>query len=155
MAEAGITILVASDDLSEIAGFLSELQKEQFRTVAVAQREMIVTLCRSEMPSLIILDLMTPFNACRVLKKSFVTESIPIIALLAKDDEIDKVVLFEFGVDDCVVKPCSSRELILRIKASLSRMRDKMGRSKYKRSQHYSALTRPTREASLTDDSKD
>ena len=54
-------------------------------------------------------------------KSNSKTESIPIIILTAKDDEVDKVVGFELGADDYVTKPFSVRELILRIKAILKR----------------------------------
>ena len=39
----------------------------------------------------------------------------------AKGEEIDRVVGFEVGADDYVVKPFSVRELILRIRALLRR----------------------------------
>ena len=53
------------------------------------------------------------------------TETIPIIILTAKDDEVDKVVGFELGADDYVTKPFSVRELILRVKAILKRGSEK------------------------------
>ena len=75
--------------------------------------------------SLILLDLMLPdgsgLDLCKKFKSSSKTESIPIIILTAKDDEVDKVVGFELGADDYVTKPFSVRELILRIKAILKR----------------------------------
>ena len=75
--------------------------------------------------SLIILDLMLPdgsgLDLCKKIKGNPGTESIPIIILTAKDDEVDRVVGFELGADDYVTKPFSVRELILRIKAVLKR----------------------------------
>ena len=43
----------------------------------------------------------------------------------AKGEEIDRVLGFEMGVDDYVVKPYSVRELTLRIRAQLRRSPDK------------------------------
>lgn len=60
-------------------------------------------------------------DLCKKLKSNNETDSIPIIILTAKDDEVDKVVGFELGADDYVTKPFSVRELILRIKAILKR----------------------------------
>ena len=75
--------------------------------------------------SLILLDLMLPdgsgLDLCKKAKGNPETESIPIIILTAKDDEVDKVVGFELGADDYVTKPFSVRELILRVKAILKR----------------------------------
>ncbi|RZO19593.1 MAG: response regulator, partial [SAR86 cluster bacterium] len=75
--------------------------------------------------SLLLLDLMLPdgsgLDLCKKIKGNPETESIPIIILTAKEDEVDKVVGFELGADDYVTKPFSVRELILRIKAVLKR----------------------------------
>ena len=60
-------------------------------------------------------------DLCKKLKGNPETESIPIIILTAKDDEVDRVVGFELGADDYVTKPFSVRELILRVKAILKR----------------------------------
>ena len=58
---------------------------------------------------------------CRALKGNAKTAHIPIILLTAKGEEIDRVVGFEIGADDYVVKPFSTRELLLRIRAVLRR----------------------------------
>ena len=75
--------------------------------------------------SLLLLDLMLPdgsgLDLCKKIKGNPKTESIPIIILTAKDDEVDRVVGFELGADDYVTKPFSVRELILRVKAILKR----------------------------------
>ena len=82
-------------------------------------------ILQSQSLSLVLLDLMLPdgsgLDFCRKLKTNSKTESIPVIILTAKDDEVDKVVGFELGADDYVTKPFSVRELILRIKAVLKR----------------------------------
>ncbi len=82
-------------------------------------------IIQSQSISLVLLDLMLPdgsgLDFCRKLKTNSKTESIPVIILTAKDDEVDKVVGFELGADDYVTKPFSVRELILRIKAVLKR----------------------------------
>lgn len=76
-------------------------------------------------PNLIILDLMLPGmdgkEICRALKSNPLTQSIPILMLTAKTEEIDRVIGFELGADDYVTKPFSPRELVLRVKAILRR----------------------------------
>ena len=80
---------------------------------------------RKEHPGLIILDLMLPGmdgkDVCRALKSHLLTQSIPILMLTAKSDEMDRVIGFELGADDYVTKPFSPRELVLRVKAILRR----------------------------------
>ena len=76
-------------------------------------------------PELILLDLMLPdasgTEICRRLKKDASTESIPIIMITARSEEIDRVVGFELGADDYITKPFSPRELVLRVQAVLRR----------------------------------
>lgn len=85
---------------------------------------------RKEKPDLIILDLMLPEmdgeDVCRALKSNPMTQSIPILMLTAKSEEVDRIVGFELGADDYVTKPFSPRELVLRIKAILRRKESKI-----------------------------
>jgi two-component system phosphate regulon response regulator PhoB len=80
---------------------------------------------KKEGPSLIILDLMLPEmdgkDVCRALKSNPLTQSIPILILTAKGEEVDRVIGLELGADDYVTKPFSPRELVLRVKAILRR----------------------------------
>src|SRR5690625_1783229 len=61
---------------------------------------------------------MSGTDVCREIRRD---SSVPIIMVTAKDTEIDKVLGLEFGADDYVTKPYSSRELIARIRAVLRR----------------------------------
>src|SRR4029077_5035942 len=76
-------------------------------------------------PDVIVLDLMLPDLAgteiCRRLREEDRTREPPVIMCTAKGEEIDRVVGFEVGADDYMVKPFSVRELILRIRALLRR----------------------------------
>lgn len=71
---------------------------------------------------LVVLDIGLPdrsgFEVCRELRRS---SEVPVIFLTARAGEIDRVVGFELGADDYVVKPFSPRELIARIRARLRR----------------------------------
>jgi len=64
---------------------------------------------------------MPGIEVCKALKSGEKTARIPVIMLTAKGEEIDRVVGFEVGADDYVVKPFSSRELLLRVQAVLRR----------------------------------
>ncbi|MBJ6801073.1 response regulator [Geomonas propionica] len=119
------TILIVEDerDLAELLSF--NLEREGFKTIiATDGLEGLANVGHCQ-PDLVILDLMLPgmlgTDVCKNLKKSERTSHIPVIMLTAKGEEIDKVVGFEVGADDYVVKPFSSRELLLRVKAVLRR----------------------------------
>jgi two-component system phosphate regulon response regulator PhoB len=62
---------------------------------------------------------------CRRLRKDASTESIPIMMITARGEEIDRVVGFELGADDYITKPFSPREMVLRVQAVLRRARPK------------------------------
>ena len=82
-------------------------------------------LAREREPDLIVLDLMLPdfpgTEVCKALKRDVRTRDIPVLMLTAKGEEIDRVLGFELGAEDYVVKPFSVRELMLRIQALLAR----------------------------------
>jgi two-component system phosphate regulon response regulator PhoB len=61
-------------------------------------------------------------EVCRALKSNPLTQSIPILMLTAKAEEVDRIIGFELGADDYVTKPFSPRELVLRVKAITQRI---------------------------------
>lgn len=81
-----------------------------------------VELCRNNTFDIIIMDVMMPeldgFSAVKEIRKFSDT---PVIMLSARGEEYDKVLGFEVGVDDYVVKPFSSKEIMLRVGAILRR----------------------------------
>ncbi|MCK4917353.1 MAG: response regulator transcription factor [Candidatus Omnitrophica bacterium] len=118
-------ILVVEDDknISKLVKY--NLEKAGFDCVATLTGEAALEVLDRESFDLIILDIMLPemdgFEMCRHIKQETKLSSIPIIMLTAKGEEVDKVVGFELGADDYVVKPFSPRELILRVKVILKR----------------------------------
>lgn len=85
-----------------------------------------VEACRKEPFDLIIMDVMMPeldgFSAVKEIRKSSDT---PVLMLSARGEEYDKILGFEVGVDDYVVKPFSSKEIMLRVNAILRRTQKK------------------------------
>jgi two-component system phosphate regulon response regulator PhoB len=119
------TVLVIEDekDLAELVAF--NLEKAGYRPLLAADGAMGLDKARTHSPDLILLDLMLPgmqgTEVCKALKSGEKTARIPVIMLTAKGEEIDRVVGFEVGADDYVVKPFSTRELLLRVQAVLRR----------------------------------
>ena len=122
---AGQKILVVEDDkhISKLVKY--NLEKAGFDCAVTVTGEDALEALDRESIDLIILDIMLPkmdgFETCRHIKQDKKLSGIPIIMLTAKGEEVDKVVGFELGADDYVVKPFSPRELILRVKAILKR----------------------------------
>lgn len=118
-----ILIIEDEKDLAELLSY--NLEREGFRVTSAHDGLSGLEKARSELPDLILLDLMLPVmlgtEVCKALRKEAATARIPVLMLTAKGDEIDRVVGFEVGADDYIVKPFSMREIILRIKAVLRR----------------------------------
>ena len=120
-----MNILVIEDEPDIRKTLEYNISREGHKVLTAGSLHDAEKILQSQSLSLILLDLMLPdgsgLDFCRKLKTNSKTESIPVIILTAKDDEVDKVVGFELGADDYVTKPFSVRELILRIKAVLKR----------------------------------
>jgi two-component system phosphate regulon response regulator PhoB len=119
-------ILIVEDEIDVAELLAHHLQKESFAVEIVDNGRVALNWLKSERPALIILDLMLPelsgLDLCRIVKSNPGTEGVPIVMLSARIEEIDRVLGFELGADDYVVKPFSPRELVLRIRAILRRM---------------------------------
>ncbi len=122
-------ILVVEDDKHIFKLVKYNLEKAGFDCIVTVTGEDALEVLDREPIDLIILDIMLPkmdgLETCRLIKQEKKLSNIPIIMLTAKGGETDKVVGFELGADDYVVKPFSPRELILRVKAILKRGRPK------------------------------
>lgn len=123
-------ILIVEDERDLAATLSYNLQREGYTTrIAVNGAEALDGAIREPLPDLILLDLMLPdmsgTEVCRRLRSADSTQEMAIIMVTAKGEEIDRVVGFESGADDYVVKPFSVRELLLRVRAVLRR-RQKM-----------------------------
>ncbi len=118
-------ILVVEDetDLQQVLDY--NLRQAGHEVLIASRGGDALKIARAERPDAILLDLMLPdllgTEVCRTLKSAPDTRGIPIIMVTAKGEEIDRVVGFEIGADDYVVKPFSVRELLLRVNAILRR----------------------------------
>ena len=120
-------ILVVDDepDAVDLIGF--NLRSAGYDVATASDGEEALNKAKSQLPDLIVLDLMLPevdgLEVCKILRRDPATAAIPIIMLTAKAAEIDRILGLELGADDYVTKPFSPRELVLRVKNSLNRGR--------------------------------
>jgi two-component system phosphate regulon response regulator PhoB len=118
-------ILVIEDevDLRELLQY--NLKAAGYDVITAIDGAAGLELARAQRPDLVLLDLMLPdtsgLDLCRLLKSHADTRDIQVVMVTARGEEIDRVVGFELGADDYVVKPFSTRELLLRVQAVLRR----------------------------------
>ncbi len=121
----GSRILVVEDekDLADLVAF--NLRESGHEVLVAYDGATALAQIQQSRPDLVVLDVMLPditgFEVCRRLRRSSATIRLPVIMLTAKGEEVDRIVGFEVGADDYVVKPFSPRELILRVEAILRR----------------------------------
>ncbi len=115
-------ILVVDDDTNICELLRLYLEKEGYDVTIANDGESAVKKFQEDSPSLVLLDIMLPvldgWQVCREIRKF---SDKPIIMLTAKGETFDKVLGFELGADDYVVKPFDAKEVMARVKAVLRR----------------------------------
>ena len=116
-------VLIVEDDDSMVAALKDGFEYENY-TVSLARDGAAGLRMASEVaPDLIILDVMMPkmsgLDVCREIRKE--GNTVPIIMLTARGQEIDKVLGLKLGADDYVTKPFGFLELMARVEAVLRR----------------------------------
>jgi two-component system, OmpR family, alkaline phosphatase synthesis response regulator PhoP len=128
MPKEKILVVDDEEDILELITF--NLAREGYIVFTADNGEKALKIATSEMPEMIVLDLMLPgidgLEVSRILKSRANTKAIPIIMLSAKGDESDIISGLELGADDYVTKPFSPKILIARIRAVLRRKSDEI-----------------------------
>lgn len=112
------------DDEKDIINLIEEvLIKDGFKNIVKAYNGLdAISLCKTECPDVIILDIMLPdVDGIEVCKKIREFSYCSILFLSSKDDDIDKILGLSSGGDDYITKPFSPREVVFRVKAQLRR----------------------------------
>ena len=116
-------IVLIEDDSAVTKGLSFALQQEGYVVLCGEDGRTGYELVAEQAPHLIILDIRLPdtsgFDLCRRLRHEGFRQ--PILMLTARDEEVDKVLGFELGADDYVVKPYQLREFLSRVRALLRR----------------------------------
>jgi DNA-binding response OmpR family regulator len=116
-------ILIVEDDPHILLGLEEVLKSEGYETASCNRGDEAVAAVAKFQPALIVLDVMLPgasgYDICKQLRAK--KNTVPILMLTAKGQEIDKVVGLDLGADDYVTKPFGVRELLARIQALLRR----------------------------------
>jgi two-component system phosphate regulon response regulator PhoB len=120
-------ILVIAPDAAEATLLSATVASGGHTAVLCGTGREAVSAARTELPALVLLDSALPDmslgEVCGALAAQPETRAIPIVVLSQRGEEIDRILGFELGASDYVVKPYSVRELLLRIAAILRRSR--------------------------------
>ncbi|MFP6766339.1 MAG: response regulator transcription factor [Planctomycetaceae bacterium] len=112
-------VLLAEDDDLTREGLAEVLTEEGYEVALATDGSAALASFTAQRPDFVCLDIMMPgtngYDVCRAIRRT--DPDIPIIFISAKSEEIDKVVGFEIGADDFIVKPFGVREVVARIRA--------------------------------------
>ncbi|MEK7278728.1 MAG: response regulator, partial [Chloroflexota bacterium] len=110
-------------DLAEMLNAYFRVQG--YEVLTAAWGEDVVKMAQQSAPDITLLDIRLPdidgYEVCRRLRTHRRTESIPIIFLTERRDQIDKLRGLELGVVDYITKPFDMQELRLRVRNALRR----------------------------------
>ncbi len=125
------TILIVEDEADLAALIADYAHAAGYQTQIIANGQQALAQLRTQIPHLIVLDLMLPgldgLQLCREVRQF---SQVPIIMVTAKVEEIDRLLGLEIGADDYLCKPFSPRELMARIKVILRRSQTQLGEAK-------------------------
>ena len=124
MSKEHILLVEDEPDLLQTLSF--NFESEGYKvSKALNGEEAMKLLKKNDSIALVILDLMLPdssgLDICRHIRNTKDLKNLFVIMVTAKGEELDRVVGFEVGADDYVVKPYSVRELLLRVGGMLKR----------------------------------
>jgi len=121
--------ILITDDEEKIRALIGKYAIFEGHAVTEAANGMeAVELCQKLNFDIIIMDVMMPeldgFSAVKQIRKS---QDTPVLMLSARGEEYDKILGFELGIDDYVVKPFSPKELMMRVEAIIKRSKKSGG----------------------------
>ena len=123
MPEPKPKILIAEDEPHLRQVLALQLAAGGFEVAECTDGAQAVERAPQFMPDLVMLDVMMPnmdgFEACRLLRASYLTRHIPIIMLTARAELDDKLSGLRRGANDYITKPWEGRELLQRVRSAL------------------------------------
>jgi two-component system, OmpR family, response regulator ChvI len=119
-----LTVAIVDDEENIRETISYSLKKEGFTPLSFSDGQVAWEAFQKKLPDIAILDIIMPrvdgLELCRRIRS--ISETIPLIFLTSKDEEIDKIIGLQMGGDDYLCKPFSMRELITRIKVIFRRI---------------------------------
>ncbi|MGL6200203.1 MAG: response regulator transcription factor [Lachnospiraceae bacterium] len=117
-----MNILVCDDDKEIVEAIQIYLEQEGYHVIKAYDGMQALDLLKQEKVDLLIIDVMMPrLDGIRATLKIREENSIPIIILSAKSEDVDKILGLNVGADDYVTKPFNPLELVARVKSQLRR----------------------------------
>lgn len=120
----GNKILIADDEPNIVISLEFLMKREGFEVLIAQDGEEAVDKIRSEMPDVVLLDVMMPkksgFEVCQEVKADASLRAVKILMLTAKGRDTEIAKGLALGADAYMTKPFSTRELVERVHSLLA-----------------------------------
>ena len=117
-------ILIADDDLNMLALLKSLLTKAGYKVITAENGLEAVAKAQKELPALVLLDIHMPkmdgLQACKEIKSSQFTKSVPVIMLTIEGSMSEIQQAIDYGAKTYLTKPASGEEILKVVKSILS-----------------------------------
>ena len=118
-------LLIIEDERDLLDTLYYNFEKENYDVYTASSGKEAIEIIDRQSIDLAILDIMLPdmsgLDVCKHIKINRSESHTAVIILTARGEEIDRILGFELGADDYVVKPFSIRELTLRVSSLFKR----------------------------------
>ncbi|MFN8611117.1 MAG: response regulator transcription factor [Vulcanimicrobiota bacterium] len=120
MAQEKVLVIEDEQDISQLVR--ASLERESYQVQVATSGQQGLQALEAFLPDLLVLDLGLPdtdgLTLCRELRRH---NSLPILMVSARGDDIDRIIGLEVGADDYLAKPFNPKELVARVRALLRR----------------------------------
>ena len=117
-----MNILVCDDDRAIVDAIEIYLSQEGYTVLKAYDGLEAIRMLEENEVHLLLLDIMMPrLDGIRATMKIRENNSVPIIFLSAKSEDVDKILGLNIGADDYITKPFNPLELTARVKSLLRR----------------------------------
>ena len=116
-------VLIVDDEQDIVETLRFMLESEGINCLVAYDGEEALNLAKSELPGLMILDVMLPkingYKICRLLKFDAKYKNIPILMVTARSQDEDKAIGQETGADEYITKPFEINDVVMKVKQYL------------------------------------
>lgn len=120
---AGKEYVLIADDNADMRQHIQSLLGSQYHTLTATNGIEALALIREHRPALVLSDIMMPemdgIALLKAIKGDAAIGQTPVILITARAGEESRIEGIEIGADDYIVKPFSSKELIVRAQAQI------------------------------------
>lgn len=151
-ANQSLPLAIIVDDNDDVADFMADILKHNFRCLTANDGKSGLDLCVSQKPDLIITDVMMPImdglEMCQQIRRNIPTSTTPIIMLTAKNDKRTEMDSIKLSVDTFLVKPFDANMLLLRAQQLVEK------HSQIEKKERIEAISEPKNIEAVSEDEK-